>query len=219
MNTKPIIHVHYMNDDSKLWNPPLKPDFEKYLLATPGRIFEKCGGFDPLDILSVSENKIVLRLDTKIETLRQGETVTMHYELPGLIADGSGFEYFTATIRWLTAEEGADVTAQPMNDRYLVMKWDYKYDKESTWFDENSGEHQYMLREGESYKLPHISEKSLEICSVTAEGDLVKAEIYADHKTYTVCSGSEPVVGHAYYDYSVAGDCVSETLCMKFTIQ
>ena len=54
-----------------------------------------------------------------------------------------------------------------MDKHLLVMKWDYKYDKESTWFDEDSGENQYELIEGASYKFPHISDKSLEIRSVT----------------------------------------------------
>ena len=53
-----------------------------------------------------------------------------------------------------------------MKEHYLVMKWDYKYDKESTWFDEDSGEEQYELKEGASYTLPHIKEKSLEIRSL-----------------------------------------------------
>ena len=106
-----------------------------------------------------------------------------------------------------------------MRDHYLVMKWDYKYDKESTWFDEDSGENEYDLIEGASYKLPHISNKSLEIRSLTAEGDLVKAEIYVDHEIHTVCNSGEPVVGYAHDDYMVAGDSVSQTLCMKFTIK
>ena len=55
-----------------------------------------------------------------------------------------------------------------MDKPLLVMKWDYKYDKESTWFDEDHGENEYELIEGASYKLPHISDKSLEICSVVA---------------------------------------------------
>ena len=112
MNTKPIIHVHYMDDDYK--GREGAPCFDKYLQVTPGRIFESYGGFDPLDVLSVSREEIVMRLDKETRTLRPGETVTMHYELPGLIADGSGFEYFTATIRWLTEEESADVTAEAM---------------------------------------------------------------------------------------------------------
>lgn len=219
MNTKPIIHVHYTNDDYKLWNPPRKPNFEKYLLATPGRIFESCGGFDPLDVLSVSKNKIILRLDEETGTLRPGETLTMHYELPGLIADGSGYENFTATIRWLTAEEAEQVTAEPMNDRYLAMKWDYKYDKESTWFDEDSGEEQYQLREGAEYPLPIEDKIKVEIRSVTQESDTVKAEVYVDHHTVIVVSGQEPVIAHASNSYSVAGDSVHESWCLKFTIQ
>ncbi|MBE6637359.1 MAG: hypothetical protein E7618_06095 [Ruminococcaceae bacterium] len=105
-----------------------------------------------------------------------------------------------------------------MDKRLLVMKWDYKYDKESTWFDEDSGEERYELIEGASYTLPHISKKSLEIRSVKTEGDLIHAEIYVDHHTYTVRENGEPVVGYAYYDYSVAGDSVSQTLCMDFSI-
>ena len=105
-----------------------------------------------------------------------------------------------------------------MNKYYLIMKWDYKYDKESTWFDEDSGENQYDLVEGASYKLPHISDKSLEIRSVTAEGDLVKAKIYVD-QTYTVCNNGESVVAYAHDDYMVAGDSVSQTLRMELTIK
>ena len=105
-----------------------------------------------------------------------------------------------------------------MNKYYLIMKWDYKYDKESTWFDEDSGKNEYELSEGASYKLPHISDKSLEIRSVKAEGDLIKAEIYVDHETYTVCNNGENVVAFAHDDYMVAGDSVSQTLCMKFAV-
>ena len=106
-----------------------------------------------------------------------------------------------------------------MNKYYLIMKWDYKYDKESTWFDEDSGENQYELTEGASYQLPHISDKSIEIRSVTSEGDLVKAEIYVDHETYTVCNNGESVVACAHDDYMVAGDSVSQTLRIDLTIK
>ena len=106
-----------------------------------------------------------------------------------------------------------------MDKHLLVMQWDYKYDKESTWFDEDSGENQYELIEGASYKLPHISDKSLEIRSLVAEGDIIKAEIYVDHKTYTVCNNSESVVAFAHDDYTVAGDSVSQTLRMEFAIK
>jgi len=106
-----------------------------------------------------------------------------------------------------------------MDHHLLIMKWDYKYDKESTWFDEDSGENQYELVEGASYKLPHISGKSLEICSVTAEGDLVKAEIYVGYETHIVCNNGESVVAYAHDDYMVAGDSVSQTLRMELTIK
>lgn len=106
-----------------------------------------------------------------------------------------------------------------MKERYLIVKWNYDYNKESTWYDEDSGEEQYELKEGAVYKLPHIREKRLEILSVTEDGDLVKAEIYVDYKTYTVSGDGEPVVGYAHHDYSVAGDSVSQTLCMEFTIK
>ena len=45
-----------------------------------------------------------------------------------------------------------------MNKYYLIMKWDYKYDKESTWFDEDSGENQYELIEGWSH-CPYIARR------------------------------------------------------------
>lgn len=106
-----------------------------------------------------------------------------------------------------------------MDKRLLVMKWDYKYDKESTWFDEDSGENEYELIEGASYKLPHMSDKSLEIRSVTVEGNLINAEIYVDHETYTVCDNGEPVVSYAHDDYMVSGDSVSKTLRMELTIK
>ena len=106
-----------------------------------------------------------------------------------------------------------------MDNHVFVMKWDYKYDKESTWLDEDSGENQYELIEGASYKLPYISDKSIEIRSVAVEGGLVKAEIYVDHETYTVSNNGESVVAFAYDDYTVAGDSVSQTLRMELTIK
>ena len=106
-----------------------------------------------------------------------------------------------------------------MDKHLLVMKWDYKYDKESTWFDEDHGENEYELIEGASYKLPNISDKIFEIRSVTAEGDLIKAELYVDHETYTVCNNGESVVAYAHDDYMVAGDSVSQTLRMELMIK
>lgn len=106
-----------------------------------------------------------------------------------------------------------------MNKKMLIMKWYYKYDKESTWIDEDEGENEYALIEGASYKLPQISSKSLEIRSVIAEGDLVKARINVDHRTYEVSDNGETVTGVADDDYCVAGDCVSQTLRMEFSIR
>ena len=62
-------------------------------------------------------DEIVIRLDEKTKSLHPGETITMHYELPGLIADGSGFEYFTLTVRWLTEEEATNIKAESMNKK------------------------------------------------------------------------------------------------------
>ena len=104
-------------------------------------------------------------------------------------------------------------------DRCLIMTWSYTYDKESTWFDYDSGEEQYELKEEASYPLPHIREKSLEIHSLTAEGDLIKAEIFVDSATYTVLSDGEPVKACANDSYSVAGDSVWKTLDLTLAIR
>lgn len=106
-----------------------------------------------------------------------------------------------------------------MGKHLLVMKWDYEYDKESTWFDEDHGQERYELTEGAAYPLPHLRGKRLEVRSIETDADLLKAEIYADHRTYTVCNHGEPVVGYAHDDYSVAGDSVSQTLRMELSIK
>ncbi len=106
-----------------------------------------------------------------------------------------------------------------MNKYWLVMKWDYEYDKEGTWFDEDSGEKRYELVSGAEYSLPKEEKIKVEIRSVTQEGDIVKAEVYVDHHTVTVLSGQEPVVAHASNSYSVAGDSVHESWCLEFTIE
>ena len=105
-------------------------------------------------------------------------------------------------------------------DKYvLVMQWDYEYNKESSWYDESSGEVRYILVEGAEYPLPEKDKIKVEIRSVTQEGDTVKAEVYVDHHTVTVVSGQEPVIAHASNSYSVAGDSVHESWCLKFTIE
>ena len=102
---------------------------------------------------------------------------------------------------------------------YLIMKWDYEYDKEGCWFDNDSGENCYELTEGNSYPLPHLDKKKVEIQSVTNCEGTVKAEVYVDYHTVTVCSDGEPAVAHASYSYTVAGDCVYQNLHLTFTIE
>lgn len=106
-----------------------------------------------------------------------------------------------------------------MDSFCLVMKWEYTYDKEGTWFDTDSGQERYDLTEGAAYALPHIRKKSVEICSVMAENDTVKAEIYVDYHTLTVSNDGKPVVAYASDSYSVAGDSVHQSLCLTFTVE
>ena len=106
-----------------------------------------------------------------------------------------------------------------MKEHYLVLKWSYTYDKEGTWFEEESGEISYELLEGASYTLPNMSGKRLEIRSVSSEGDSVNAELYADYNTYFVTNNGEHVIGHAHDSYTAAGDFVSKTLYMEFSIE
>ena len=101
----------------------------------------------------------------------------------------------------------------------LVIKWDYEYEKEGTWFDNDSGEDRYAFLEGASYPLPHIKEKSLEIRSVTYDSDTVKAELYVDCHTVTVSNVGDPVTVHASNSYSVCGDCVHQSLSLKIVIE
>ncbi len=106
-----------------------------------------------------------------------------------------------------------------MKNYTLIMTWHYTYDKESTWFDEDSGEERYPITEGASYALPHIRNKNLEIHGVTFDGENVKAEVWADHHTVTVTSNGEAVTVHASDDYSVAGDSVHQSLSMTLLIE
>ena len=106
-----------------------------------------------------------------------------------------------------------------MNEYFLVMNWDYEYDKEGTWYFEKSGEERYELTEGAAYPLPQEDQKKMEIRSVTRAGDAVTAELYVDSRTVTVASGGEPVVAHASNSYSVCGDSVHESWCLTFTLE
>lgn len=101
----------------------------------------------------------------------------------------------------------------------LVMKWEYTYDKESTWYDTDSGTERYDLIQGASYTLPHINKKSLEIVSITSKNDVIEAEIYVDYKTIYVSSNSDGVKADASYSYCVAGDSVHLSLAMQLSIE
>lgn len=105
-------------------------------------------------------------------------------------------------------------------DKYgLVMKWDYTYDKESTWFDRDEGEKRYELISGAQYPLPHEEKIKVEIQAVTREKDILKAQVYVDHHTVTVVSGEAPAVTHVSNSYSVCGDSVHESWTLQFTIE
>lgn len=106
-----------------------------------------------------------------------------------------------------------------MYKNYLLMKWDYEYNKESTWYDEDSGEEQYELVEGAKYLLPHLREKYIEIRSISLSDSHLKVEIYVDYKTYILYNDGNSVMAYANYDYSVAGDSVSQTLSMNLKIK
>ena len=106
-----------------------------------------------------------------------------------------------------------------MQEYVLLVKWDYTYDKESTWYDTDAGEERYALQEGASYPLPHIRKKSLDIRSLTQVGEGVCAEIYTDYQTVRVCSDRAPVTVHVSDSYSVAGDSVHQSLCLAIQIE
>lgn len=104
-----------------------------------------------------------------------------------------------------------------MSKQYLVMKWDYEYDKESTWYDEASGVEYFELIEGACYPLPKENSKKIEIKSIQNEDDLIKVEVYVDYHTVMVISGQE-TIAHASNSYSVCGDSVHESWCLTLYI-
>ncbi len=101
----------------------------------------------------------------------------------------------------------------------LIMQWDYHYDKEGTWFDDDSGVVSYILQENTHFYLPHSSKKRVEVHKVEVIGDVAKAEVYVDYQTYIVTSGAEPVVAHASDSYSAAGDSVHLSWVLKFSVE
>lgn len=105
-----------------------------------------------------------------------------------------------------------------VNEYCLLIKWSYLYNKESTWFDEDSGEERFDLIENREFALPRISTKTLKINSVQVlEGNL-QAEIYVDYQTFSLVYGAPPVAKTVSYDYCVCGDCVSQTLHISCSI-
>ena len=106
-----------------------------------------------------------------------------------------------------------------MKQYNLIMKWDYDYDKEGTWFDEDQGVVSYILQENTHFVLPHSIKKRVEVRKVAVIDGVATAEIYVDYSTYIVTSGAEPVVAHASESYSVAGDCVDKSWVLEFSIE
>lgn len=106
-----------------------------------------------------------------------------------------------------------------MKEFNLIMQWDYQYDKEGTWFDDDSGVVSYILQENTHFALPHSIKKRVEVRKVEITDDIVKAQIEVDYNTYTITSGAEPVVAHASESYCVAGDCVDLSWVLMFTIE
>lgn len=112
-----------------------------------------------------------------------------------------------------------EVKRENIKEYCLTVKWSYEYNKEGTWFDDDSGEERYALTEGACYPLPHINKKSLCIRKVNNSNDTVRAELYVDYKTVTLCGVGKPQTVHVSDSYSVCGDCVSQSLCLNITIE
>lgn len=104
-----------------------------------------------------------------------------------------------------------------MKKHCLLIKWDYKYDKESTWFDEDSGEDRYELVPS-THDLPKMMRKRFDILRVEETEGKITAELIIDGVPVTLSEGDEPYKKHVSYDYSVCGDCVSTDLYMNISI-
>ena len=102
---------------------------------------------------------------------------------------------------------------------YLQIKWSYLYNKESTWFDQDSGEEYFELVEEKEYALPRIPEKTLKINALQESAEKIQAEIYVDYQTFTLAYGAPPIAKTVSYDYCVCGDCVSQTLHILCSIE
>ena len=105
-----------------------------------------------------------------------------------------------------------------MKEYCLLMKWDYEYDKEGTWFDIEKGETIYSLVEGMSYDLPHMYKKKITIKSVEINNDVVKVEVEVDYSVLTIINNGEIVNKSISSSYMVCGDSVHQTLMASFQI-
>ena len=106
-----------------------------------------------------------------------------------------------------------------MSEYCLAVNWSYEYDKEGTWFDRESGTVSYPLTAGASYPLPHISKKSLDIRKVEICGDEVAVELSVDRRTVSVNGIGVAAKAYVSDSYSVAGDCVDQSLSLEITIE
>lgn len=105
-----------------------------------------------------------------------------------------------------------------MDRHCLIMKWDYDYDKEGTWFDHDSGEQRYALTPNTVFSLPHMDRKKLEIVSVHTQGERTGVELRVDGYPRTVYSDAESVSVHVSYDYMASGDSVATSLHLLFSV-
>lgn len=105
------------------------------------------------------------------------------------------------------------------DDVYFCVKlmYRYKYDNEGRTATEE-GEDLYELRAGAKYPLPYMHGSSLEIYSVSLDGETVTATLRAGGDTVTVSENGEPAYAYASGEYSVFGDSVHEGLSMSLTV-
>ena len=105
-----------------------------------------------------------------------------------------------------------------MQNYCLYIKWDYHYDKESTWIDDYSGELRVELEADTAFNLPHMFPEKGEILAVEKKGEDIVASIKIDGHVLTISSSQPPIKEHISDDYCVAGDCVSQDLYMLISI-
>ena len=101
---------------------------------------------------------------------------------------------------------------------YLLISWQYEYDKEGTWTDEDAGEMKCPLLAGEELVFHHIPKKPMRILTVEEKDGQVVATLARDTTTFTLTSDGE-AVKHAIHDsYMVCGDFVTQDLYLTLSI-